>query len=218
MADPGAASSSASSASLLDRALASEPAAKKRRTLAKQDTDAAVTKSLADNFKNFSATQIDATMINGLTLRQQLAEDKRRHKENPKAFPMGQKYYAAMRSAYSSAEDPQKQLQVKDATLGVNAQLLKAMVALKAKQPNRQPMLGYLHVAEVPNQKELCGILKWGLELRPSASPEQLRCCLDLMRYVARLGLHKLFPDELLVMQAHFDETLVQAFKLNMLP
>ena len=124
---------------------------------------------------------------------------------------MGAKYYARLKEAFELEASPQKQLKVNDETESIKPMLLKAIVSSKAKQPNRQPMMGYLHMAEKPNQKELVGILRWGLELKPSTSSEQLRCCLDLMRWCARLELYKDFPDEIKLMKAQFDKTLVEA-------
>jgi len=60
------------------------------------------------------------------------------------------------------------------------------------------------------------GICKWGLTLKPSASPEQLRCSLDLLRFWARLGLHKSHPEETAIMFSLFDDTMVQALSLKM--
>jgi hypothetical protein len=124
---------------------------------------------------------------------------------------MGAKYYAKIKALYQTEDSPMKLLKVTDDTLVIGTQLLKAIVSAKAKQPNRQPMLGYLNTADKPNQKELVGILRWGLDLKPSSSAEQLRCCLDLMRYVARLQLDKAFPTEIGIMHSHFDDSLVQA-------
>jgi len=129
---------------------------------------------------------------------------------------MGSKYYAKIKDLYQTEDSPQKLLTVKDDKEEISPALLKAIVSSQAKQPNRQPMLGYLNTADKPNQKELVGILRWGLDLRPSSSAEQLRCCLDLMRYVARLKLAALFKDEMEIMRNHFDETLVQALVKEM--
>ena len=64
--------------------------------------------------------------------------------------------------------------------------------------------------------QELVGICKWGLTLRPAASPEQLRCALDLMRFWARLKLQQLQPEETAIMFSLFDDTLVQVLSWEM--
>ena len=63
--------------------------------------------------------------------------------------------------------------------------------------------------------QELVGICKWGLTLRPSASPEQLRCAMDLMRFWARLKLLHLQPEETAIMFDLFDENMVQVLSLE---
>ena len=60
--------------------------------------------------------------------------------------------------------------------------------------------------------QELVGICKWALTLRPSASADQLRTSLDVMRFWARMECKKLFPDETTIMFTMFDDTMVQAF------
>ena len=124
---------------------------------------------------------------------------------------MGAKCYGKMKELYQHEASPQKQLKVKDETLPISPQLLKAMVACKGKQANRQPMIGYLDMADMPNQKELVGILRWPLDLKAGTSAEQLRCCLDVMRWCSRLKLLEAFPEEVDITKPHFDETLVQA-------
>ena len=47
-------------------------------------------------------------------------------------------------------------------------------------------MLQYLKVAEAPNLKEACGILKWFTSLKASASSEQLTCCMEVLRWLHR--------------------------------
>ena len=48
----------------------------------------------------------------------------------------------------------------------------------------RQPELQCLKVAEKPNLKEACGILKWFSTLKASASSEQLICCMEVLRWL----------------------------------
>ena len=124
---------------------------------------------------------------------------------------MGAKYYAKIKELYQLEERRQKQLKVKDETMAISPQLLTAMVTTKGKQINRQPMMGYLDMADKPNQKELVRILTWALDLKPRSSAEQLRCSLDVMRWSSRLKLWEAYPEEMEVMKFHFDDTLVQA-------
>jgi hypothetical protein len=64
--------------------------------------------------------------------------------------------------------------------------------------------------------EELVAICRWGLTLKPAASPEQLRCSLDLLRFWARLKVQFAFPEETAIMFSLFDEALVQALGLKM--
>eukprot|EP00969_Alexandrium_andersonii_P078769 3473368-Alexandrium_andersonii.AAC.1 len=125
---------------------------------------------------------------------------------------MGRRYYEQLRQAYNGASgNSEAELKVKDDTESIQGPLLKAMVALKSRSQNRQPLLGWLSIADAVNQRELVGVLKVLKSLRPSASAEQLRAALDIMRFVSRLGLPSRFPEEIKLCHKDFDEVLCQA-------
>eukprot|EP00969_Alexandrium_andersonii_P088978 3927175-Alexandrium_andersonii.AAC.1 len=60
------------------------------------------------------------------------------------------------------------------------------MVASKKHPINRGPMISLLGTMTNPNLSEAVGVLKWCLELNPSVSNDQLRGCLETIRFVSR--------------------------------
>jgi len=143
--------------------------AKPRRALKRKTTDEQVEKSLYDNFRTFTPTEIDGTVVEGKTLRQRLQEDKRLQRADPKNHPMGQRYYAQLRDMYASTEHANKRLQVKDPSLSVAPALMKAMIAVQAKgSANRGALIGWMSTAPAVNQKEPKKLKKTHLGMNPS--------------------------------------------------
>jgi len=155
--EPAAAGAAASSGpSLYDKATDGKDSGPRRRTLTRKSTDEFVEKSLYDNFRSFSSTEVDGNVVAGRTLRQRLLEDKRKNRDAPKAHPMGHKYYRELREEYASHETAVKRLVVQDPSQVVNAGLLKAMIQVQqGKHANKGALVGWMSTCNSLNQKEL---------------------------------------------------------------
>ena len=77
----------------------------------------------------------------------------------------------------------------------------------------RQPMLQYLKVAEKPNLKEACGILKWFSTLKATASSEQLICCMEVLRWLHKHEVENNFQDKFGVVKPGINATLMRVFE-----
>lgn len=64
-----------------------------------------------------------------------------------------------------------------------------------------------------PNQREVVGVFRRVLTLRPSASAEQLRCCLECMKWASRFQVPATFGEEWSIMRSCFDAALTAAFR-----
>ena len=144
--------------SLVDTHLERTTAQPARRVKRKgQDTEEEVAKALRDNFRTFTALEVDGVHVDGLTLRARLTRDKLAWKAgDDKSVKMGKNYYLQLRDAYAMDSQPSKALRVdaKDVELTIDPVLLRAMVALKGKQCNRAPLIGYLGTCALPNAKD----------------------------------------------------------------
>ena len=189
-----------------------EPQQKVKRVMkSKPSMPQMVAKAIADNCKGMSAQEIDSVLVNGLTMRQQITKDKTTNLETPHAVTMGRRYYQALREDYSTSDNPRTRLVVKNPEEVVSDTLFQAMLSTKKNPVNRGPLLNYLQIAEVPNQAELIGILRWCYDLNPSVSAEQCRGVLETMQYVKRLELMNIFPEEVKLMCGKFNAGMVQA-------
>jgi hypothetical protein len=77
----------------------------------------------------------------------------------------------------------------------------------------RQPMLQYLKVAEMPNIKEACGILKWFAGLKATASTEQLMCCMEVLRWMQKHHIETKFKDKFDVVKPGINATLLKVLE-----
>ena len=77
----------------------------------------------------------------------------------------------------------------------------------------RQPMMQYLKVAEKPNLKEACGILKWFSTLKATARSEQLICCMGVLTWMHKHEIEKDFMDKFEVAKPSINATLVGVFE-----
>ena len=156
--------------------------------------------------------EIDSTIFEGHSLRARLTKDKGINQHTPGCIVMGRVYYNHLRVGYQSTTHPNKQLVVTNPDAEVRHELFQAMLASKKVPAQRQPMLQLLqNMTKIPNQSEVVGILRWCVDLRPTASSEQYQGVIQTMRWWVRLGLDKLFPAETKVCLAAFEQGLLQA-------
>ena len=73
----------------------------------------------------------------------------------------------------------------------------------------KAPLLEWFGTCSSPNQKELIGLLRAMLAVRPDRSPASLNLLLELMRWVKQHSLHMKFADETGIVLPHFDWTLM---------
>ena len=125
---------------------------------------------------------------------------------------MGQSYYRMLRMGYQNITHPLKQLTIADPDAEVRQEVFQAMLACKKVPAQRQQMLQLLqNMTTIPNQSEVVGILRWCVELRPTASSEQYQGVIQTMKWLTRLGIDEIFPNETLVCKPCFEQGLPQA-------
>jgi hypothetical protein len=189
------------------------------RTSKTQSLEASVSKALSDNFSGWAARETDAVCIAGMTLRQRLTEDKRMFlAKDAKAPTMGRKYYEQLRQDFSSADSPKKKLVPTNPMEVIDDALLRAMCASKQAHPNRMPMIQLLANFQACNQSSVVGIFRWQLDLVPAASQEQMRGCIETMKWVVRTGIHTKFPTECAIMTEKWNDILLQVQHRNQSP
>ena len=177
-----------------------------RRT---QNVDSQVRKAITDNLRCMSPSELDGILVDGLTCRQRLRQDKVQAISDAGSIQFGKHYYNKLRSMYVDKQSVQGKLQP-DPALEVQPGLLHAAAVAMRHPPCRSHMVQLLERALSLNQAEVCGIFRWTLTLHPAGSADQLEACKSVVACAARLKLQASLPKETALMRDKFDEILLQ--------
>lgn len=171
-----------------------------------------IDKAVGDNFKGWDASDIHGSKDaeTGLTLYETIVDRKRKNMQDPKAYPMGARWYKGTKFKFMPDSYPAKKLKALDRDGPINDDLRKAMMYYKSTC-SRAKMDAFVKVAPELNQREACGIYTYCLDLKPTTSSDSLKCCLNVMRMVARPALDQKYPTETELLKEHFDDILCQA-------
>ena len=178
----------------------------------RRDPDAMVAKYIGDNFKGWSQNDIHGhpDQETGMSLWETVADRKRKHKEEPKLYPMGSRWYREARQKFMPESFPASKLKATNTNEAIDEELLKGMMHYKSSASRAKIDAFIMHAASL-NQREVVGIYTYFLELKPSASSDQLKCALNVLRMVARLNLEELFKEETAIIKQHMDTVMSQA-------
>ena len=180
----------------------------KTRTLAD-----VVGQSLRDNFRGWDSELLDVKKIGGLTLRQRLTADKEKWlKEGGASVTFGATYYIRLKALYKDEQDPAAALEVKDPSLVVSADLMKAMVGVYQSRPDRSLLQSFCQrVNQDLNLKEVCGIMAYFMQLKFMCK-KQLPVALDVLRLLERAQVPAKHPDKWSVIRDRVDMCLEVAW------
>lgn len=129
-------------------------------------------------------------------------------REGSAKTPLGALYYRGLRELYACASTPGMQLQVVDSKELVDPQLFAALTALRAGNSQKAPLRAWMSTASSVNQRELVGLLRQLLNLKPSSSQKQQDICVDAFRFMARAGAFEKHANEMKVCTPWLEATL----------
>ena len=181
----------------------------KRQRLQRRDSEDKVDRVLHTHFRDFTTQQTDGTTRNGLTLRQKLLEEFRTKVADGgriSAIRLKQ-----LRLEYTGSGDPIRSLVILDPNQPFNKDLMRALAAGENPNPakrSQQPLYAYLDTTNGLNQKEVVVLLRSIIGTSPSASVSLRKHILEILKAVVRLGLHKQFSAEVVLLFSIWDETL----------
>lgn len=149
----------------------------RRRALQRRPTNDVVDKIILDNFKGWGA-RVDTVLKSGLSLRQVLARDVRRRRDNE--ITMGKLYYVGLKGEFADADAASSAVWAFNESDPVDMDLKMAIMALKgAKTSNPQPLLNWLQ--QDGPQSEQRAVHRRGAQgiLGPHAAPAHQAVHLD---------------------------------------
>jgi hypothetical protein len=202
MASPSKGTSSSSVGQTLCEGKAVVEACKKRRThKVAQSLESTVAKALADNLKGWAWWSTHGHDIEGLTIHARLLQDLQKKKENPNSIVLGALYYKALQTKYGDGNTLYDEFKPTSPKERLDDNLVKAVAAHRASNSNKVPLIEWMAVSSAPPQRELCGILRCAMLLRPSASAGQLQLLLEIMKWLVLHKCHAVFPREVGVLR-----------------
>ena len=173
------------------------------------DVESKVARCLRDHFAGWSADLIHNVEIDGLSLHARLMRDKALWIQDKALCPMGAPYWEHLRDTYGGGQTIESCLKAQEG-LVVSSEMRQAAVEAFERPARRSRMLQYLAYATKANQAEMVGACRWVCRLKPSVT-EQQHCCVEVMRFINRLSLHKTFAKEAELMRPKFEQVLLQA-------
>lgn len=186
-----------------------ESATKKRKQSGRRSLDAVVDRAIADQFAGWSVVATDVKLVDGLTLRQRILRDKEAAASSKQR--LGANYWKELRCLYALDDQAMRKLGVANPSDLVSPALVSALeqaTATNTNQRNKTPLLHYLASAPDCNQKELVGLLRSIMELKPSAVGSSAAIITAVLKFICRLGLDRKYPSEVEFVRTHMDEAL----------
>lgn len=157
--------------------------------------------------------ELHGTTVDGMTLAQRVKEGKRKTRES--GSRLGSGYWSELRAMYSSGSWWAERLKVQNASELVQADLVEAL--RHAGHPNvtkrtKAPLLHFLQSVGSINQRELCGLMRHIMQVRPSSSVSASSLVVEVMKMIVRLDLHTTWRDTVVVGAHLFDDCLSSVY------
>ena len=156
--------------------------------------DQQVSRAIYDNFRDWPTERIYVQKVNGKTLEETIREKKRETMDT--GMTVGASFYTQLKKDFRALGDPMALLVPRDQTQQVRPELMKAMIACKRQHPDRVALQSFfVSSATPPNQMEAVGVFRYFPELKPTCQ-RQTSLGTDFLRWVARLAVDRLFPED----------------------
>lgn len=183
-----------------------------RRQLQRRATDAQVDRCIAEHFRGWGPLLTHGVVIDGHTLYDRIKADKKAAKEGGRR--LGASYWQMLKEKYGGA-CAAEMLKVRDLSMKTSDALheaLKAAGHANVTKRSKSQLMSYLMSTRSLNQRELVGLLRVLLTIRPSSSPAAASLVLEAMRCIHRLKLHETEASTVKVAHSLFDEALCSAY------
>lgn len=189
---------------------------RQRKQLQRRGTDEQVDRCLGEHFKGWSSLETHGSIIDGMTLAERIKADKRMARET--SSRLGSSYWVELRAKYSASATWAAELKVADSSQPVSAVLIEGL--RHAANPNvtkrtKAPLLNYLATTASMNQKELCGLIRHIMQVRPGSSPSATSLVVEVMKAIVRLDLVTTCQQTVAVGRTLFDEALCAAYAMT---
>lgn len=179
-------------------------AVKRRRT---RSFDEQVSKAISDNCKGMSEAQVNVNLIDGLSLRDRVADAKRRQ-QNGESITLGKSFYSNLREMYGGNGSPAQQMRIKDESGPEDQRMHECLLLMLRHNRDAKAIEHWLRHSDLCSQKNFVGCCRAFLLVPPSQSLSSAALVLEFARYVARTRANEVFAEEWGLMKKHVDSAL----------
>lgn len=184
-------------------------AIRSRTQVSRRDSDEQTDRAVREHFKQFSSVQTDIILVDGKTLRQTLKTAKKDAKAAGRKLGSG--FYQEIGQKFVLPGESDNSLKLVNDKDEIRESLLDALRIANSKNTtvrNKGPLLQWLSVSSAPNQRELVGLMRVALTIKPSSSSTSCQTVLAILKYVVTHDLHNQYEKETSTLREHFDDAL----------
>jgi hypothetical protein len=184
-----------------------------RTQVSRRDSDEQTDRAVREHYKQFSSVQTDVILVDGKTLRQTLKIAKKDAKTEGRKLGSG--FYQEIGQKFVMPGEPENHLKPANEQDEIRESLLNALRIANSKNTtvrNKGPLLHWLATSDAPNQRELVGLVRVALSIKPSSSNTSCQTVLAILKYVVTHDLHRKYEKETSSAKDHFDDALCCAW------
>lgn len=187
------------------------------RELKRQATDKVAEKAIRDNCKEFTVEQTHCLRNTaGQTLFDTVCQEIRRKRDQP-GYRLGACRWRELKMQFKVTGDVNSLLAPPNPPEPVPPGLMKGVIACRRNHADRSVLLAYLATAPLLNRTSICGLYKLVLTMNPRCH-RQLPLCMEVLRYIKRVGCASEFKKETDFLIGFMDSTLVSSLSRGGLP
>ena len=192
-----------------------DPVPKRRRQLARRDTELAVDRLIKEWFDDFSPYDIDHKLWEGKCLRQRLLEEKRSRKSD--GGRISTVFLRQMRERYAPAESTRQSLvwtgeQEIDPAIQSG---IRTLFHINPSLRSKEPLLAALSTCTSMTQRTMIVCLRWLVDQNLHASGMSREIGMRMVTTIVRLELHKKYAADLLKVTSTLETLLSEQYSQN---
>ena len=184
------------------------PAEKRRRQLARRDSEQGVDRMIKEWFQDFSEFDVNHKLIDGLCLRDALLQEKRNKKNE--GGRISTVFLKTLREKHAPAESIRKQLNWEgEQTCNASVQAgIKRLLDINPSNRVKEPLMSALSALAEMNSRTMITCLRWLADQQVAHSNMAREIGMRMLETIVRLGMHTAHKKDMVICKEIFEELL----------